>query len=651
MPAERRGAITGASTQSSLVFSSSSSSIYTSNATSSVLNPAASNTTFTMSSFNLGSAPAPGAPAPSAFNFGTNFSGAPASGSLFGSTTPAAGGFFGSTASAPGFGSPAPAPGGGGLFGSAAPAPPTTTFGYGGTPAPMTAFGAPAPATSFGFGGTPGPATGMGVTAGFGAPAPGSNFGFGGTQAPSMVTPSGMAGFTPYPALSPPLKQMIDGIYQAMMQHKRTLLAVQSMEPKLLEKPSAAAVMQQADAAAGPPPESQPLAVSVQQIAGQIHQLEQKLADLNDRMMRTKHGYEAATTQAITYAQWPTEAVAMRAGVTLTTNTAPTSSASSPNASDPEQKKAEEVRQQLQILLNRAAATVDRIERMPSPYLWQCIEDMEGRVQLLMASMQNLKQAVDVPPPMASGNIDVVAIARLQEDAIWKVGVMLANVHTRVEQVRQLYRNCERGADVLELANQEELRRQRQLDDKMKIQMITNLAPTAAPSAGSAPGTSLFGNTSAPPAFSGGSSLFGAAPSPGYSLFPSNPAPSPAAGSAPLAFGGSSYPTATSGFAPTPASTGGGLFGSSAPAPGTTGFATTPTPAFAAPAPAFGAAPVPAFGTAPAPAFGAPPAPGFGIAPAPAFGAPPALAATPSAFGATSSTPKSKNKSRSTRRR
>ena len=72
-------------------------------------------------------------------------------------------------------------------------------------------------------------------------------------------------------------------------------------------------------------------------------------------------------------------------------------------------------------------------------------------------------------------------------------------------------------------------------------------------------------------------------------------------------------------------------FGAQAPAPA---FGAAPTPAFGAPAPAFGAA-------APAPAFGAPaPAPGgyggFGAqpAPAPAFGAP----AAPTGFGAAPAT-------------
>jgi hypothetical protein len=670
---ERRGAITGASTGTTISSQSSLGSInsildsYTSDTTSSGTTPSTSNSSGnTMSGFNFGSAPAPGpaplfgaAPAPStgAFSFGATAQagtsaplfGAPTSGSLFGNASnttaaPAGGGLFGSSSGASGFGSPTPA--GGGLFGNTAPAAAATSFGFGGPPAPATnygtlaSFGSPAPSTNLGYGTTTFGNPGASATA-FGSA----------TLTPAPVMPSGVAGFTPYSSLPPPQKQMIDSTFQAMMQHKRTVLAVQSMEPKLLEKPSSI-VIQQADAAAGGP-ESVPLAVTVEQIAREVQILELKLNDLNGRMMVTKHKYETTTTQAITYAQWPTEAVAMRSGVTLVTNTAATVAADSPNASDAEQKKAEEVRQQLQNLLNRAAASVDRIERMPSPYLWQCIEDMEGRVQQLMASIQNLKRAVDIPESMSSGNIDVVAIARLHEEVIWKVGSRLANVHAKVDQVRQLYRHYERGMDVLELSNQEELHRRRQLDDKMKIQMIHNQASTTAPAAAAAPGSmqggSLFGNTSGPSTES--SNLWGGTPSlqntpssataPGSFSFGGNPTPAPAGTSTSFSFGGSGTPAPASQFASAPAPISGGLFGSGTPAPSTSGFGSAP----AAPA---------AFGTAPAApaAFGATvPAPAFGAASAPAFGAAPATTTTTPAFGATSLTPKSKNKSRSTRRR
>jgi hypothetical protein len=631
MPAERRGAISGAPSFANSIIS------FPPNASASGATSAATNSTGAMSGFNFGPTPAPllgsgPAPAPTGtFNFGAPAPGggsaspfgAQASRSLFGNTgtttaaTPAGGsGLFGGTpAPAAGvgglFGSP-PAPSAAGLFGSA-PAP-TGAGGLFGSLAPQTgfgtttAFGTPAPANNLGFGGALAPALGFGGTSAYGA------------QAPAAGMPSGVAGFTPYSALPPQQKQMIDSIHQAMMQHKRTVLVVQSMEPKLLAKPSAA-VLQQADAAAGGS-ESPPLAVSVQQIGGQIRLLEQKLSDLNDRMMRSKHLYETTTTQAIIYAKWPIEAVAMRAGVTLTNNTANIAAANSPAAFDADQKKAEEVRQQLQNLLDRAAATVDRIERMPSPYLWQCIEDMEGRIQQLKAALQNLKQSVDVPASMSSESNDVVTIARLQEEAIWKVGAMLANVHTKVEHVRQLYRHCEKGVNVLELARREELHRQRQLDDKMRMQLITNLAPTAAPAPGPTLGVSLFGNASGTPTYGGGSSLFGNTPAPTAFSFGSNPAPAPALGSASFSLGGSSN------AAPAPSFDGAAAFRSATPGPATSGF---------------GAPPAPAFGAVPAPAS-------FSAAAPPAFGA--STTSTAPLFGATSSTPKAKNKSRSgTRRR
>jgi Nucleoporin autopeptidase/Nuclear protein 96/Nucleoporin FG repeat region len=160
------------------------------------------------------------------------------------------------------------------------------------------------------------------------------------------------------------------------------------------------------------------------------------------------------------------------------------------------------------------------------------------------------------------------------------------------------------------------------------------------PSAPPAPGFGGFGAPAPAP------SMFGAPAPSGFGAPSAFGAPAPSAFGAPAGGGlfGSSAPAPSTGF-------GGGLFGQ-APAPSTfgapsSGFGSTtfgaPAPSggglFGAPAPAFGA-PTPAFGS-PAPAFGAPAPSAFGTAPAPSvFGtAPPASTSffgspAPAPFGA-----------------
>jgi rubrerythrin len=398
------------------------------------------------------------------------------------------------------------------------------------------------------------------------------------------------------------------------------------MAPKLLQKP------EQADAAAG---QELPLATTVHQISIRVHHLQQQLQTLRQSVDYTKKLYEKSTMQAIMFALWPTEAVAVRRGVQF----------SRPNQ-DPTNP---DLQAKLQELLDREMAHVDRVERMPSPYLWQVLEEMEQRLTSLKTQMESLNLALEQSKQIPTETVNITAIVKLQEQSIWKVASALANVHSQLEQVRHAYRMYEKGANVLELADQEDREHQQQLDHQMRLQMVKNM-----------PTTTYAPGAPAPPA--PGGSIFGSAPSPGGGIFGSAPAPSSGGlfGSAPAAAPGGSL------FGSTPPASGGGsLFGSApAPAPGGSLFGSAPAPApggglFGAlpptPAPAgglFGApAPTPAPGGG---LFGAPaptPAPGGGL-----FGAPAAPAPAGGLFGntapsSTSSTPKSKNKSRSSRRR
>eukprot|EP00526_Cylindrotheca_closterium_P006417 CAMPEP_0113651324 /NCGR_PEP_ID=MMETSP0017_2-20120614/27349_1 /TAXON_ID=2856 /ORGANISM="Cylindrotheca closterium" /LENGTH=610 /DNA_ID=CAMNT_0000563971 /DNA_START=186 /DNA_END=2018 /DNA_ORIENTATION=- /assembly_acc=CAM_ASM_000147 len=594
----------------------------------------------------FGATPAPGAP--SAFSFGGAPTPAP------GTPAPAPGGFFGG-GGAPAPGAPAP-----GLFGST-PAPTPAGGGlFGAKPAPAPGgFGAPAPGNSL-FG-APAPAPG-----GFGAPAPGL---FGGTQAPApggygtpsmapAAPPVALAGHIPYANLPPDQKRDIDTLYQAMMQHKRNILQVSTMAPKLLQptgnaSQSAIPATSQADAAAGQ--DSLPLASNVSKLQAQMQNLKQQLLHVRQRMEQTQVLFQSATTQSIMFAKWPTEAVAMRRGVTLSK---PKSATSSQDAN---------VQAQLKDLLDREAAHVDRVERMPSPYLWQTLEQLEKRIALLQQEMTATHKALQEATSTRDQDVDVVAIIKMQEQSIWKLAAALAPLHEKVEQLRLSYTRQETKENVLLEADQKEKQRQQQLDHQMRLQMVKSLPQRAAPAPaqggmfGSAPGTGMFG---APAPASGG--LFGSPAPASGGLFGSTPAPAsgglfgaPAPSSGGL-FGARA--PAPGGFgAPAPAP--GGLFGST-PAPAAGGlFGSTPAPApggFGAPAPApgglFGSTPAPApggFGAAPAPgAFGAAPATGGFGAPAPAAGAPAfgGFAAKPPASN-TTSTPRSRNKKGGGRRR
>lgn len=423
---------------------------------------------------------------------------------------------------------------------------------------------------------------------------------------------------TPYSALPPEARRAIDTIHQEIMRHKKIMNNVETMAPALLREP-----LKPADAAAGGGSTSNlhqqclELQHSLEGLQGTITKYRQRAIALQGQM-------EASTTQSIMYGMWPVEAVAVRRGVKLSSNQ---------QLTDPS------VRAQLQKLLDQQVAHVDRVERIPSPYMWQTLEELERRAGMLMQQLLTLNRELDAN---ASDEVmDVASIVHSQTEAIARVAHDVTRMHEHMEQLRSMYRQTERGENILDKADVAEYERQRRLEQQAKQQFMkassaAQQAPAAAPSTSApAPATGgLFGSTPAP-APAGG--LFGstpaAAPAPTGGLFGSNPAPAPAT------------------TAPAPS---GGLFGSTpAPAPGA-----------AAPAPSgglFGSTPAPATGTTPAPApvgTGAPPAPSlFGSTPAPATNAPaPAFsftgapATTPGATNSTSSTPRSKGGSRSRNR-
>jgi hypothetical protein len=450
---------------------------------------------------------------------------------------------------------------------------------------------------------------------------------------------------------------------------------------------------------------------------------------ISAQQLKTRAG--ESTVQAKMHGAWPIENVAARRGVALSTvrdvlnsnsnqgggdggnnnnlqsgggNTSSTSSSSSSGPPMGGGTPASTLNVSgmgntdaiaLQHIMDIRAAHVDRIEAMPSPYLWDVIRNFEQRVAqvqrdidavrdrltiaeeaervqsmggsgaefsnetaLLLTNADNFNAMTSLMLYEGSGGAQaplskrLATLARSQNDLFLRIAEKAARAHERLDEAKSRYRRfCEvtKGGyyeDPFIRADVEEVSREREMQQKIMEEQIATAPPppvaaTAPPVAAPAAG-GLFGST---PAAAPSTSLFGATPAPASGgLFGSTPAPAPAGGGG--LFG-----------APAPAApaTGGGLFGSTpAPAPSTGGlFGSTP----AAPAPStgglFGSTPAPApaggglFGSTAAPA----PAAGGGLfgAPAPAPAAGGLFSAAPTT-PATTLAPKKKPGSRNRRR-
>jgi hypothetical protein len=518
-----------------------------------------------------------------AFSFGGAAPAAPAFGAA-----PAAPAFGGAAPAAPAFGSPtAPAP----FFG--APTAPAPSFGAPAAPA----FGAPAAPA---FGAPAAPAFGAPAAPVFGAPAAApSGLGmFGGSApAPAFGSPlpqqqqqqqhqqQSAAGSTPYAALPPDYKRAIDQLHEYIMQHKRTMHNVQSMAPKALLSADGSIAGQ-----AGQPPL---IKAQITSLDRTIVNLQQELVNLQGRAGKEKSACETSTQQAYMYGKWPVEAVAVRRGVRLVHRHHHHQSG---QQHQEEEKKDPDTQTRVRELLDQQLAYVDRVERMPSPYLWQVMDDMKLRLVSLQEQATMLGRQLDQSREMSSTSAgDVVSILETQYRAIWQVSNKIAHVQREMEVLRHKYRMYEREGNVLEKAHVEEKERQRKIDDQIQRMFVQasqqppagqqqqQQQPGAPPPGQPAPG-GLFGATPAPAAAGGG--LFGSAPAAG-GLFGATPAPAAGGlfGSAPAA------PAAGGLFGSAPAPVAGGLFGAAPPAP----VPGAPTPA----AFGFGGASTPTFSSTP----------------------------------------------------
>lgn len=535
------------------------------------------------------------------------------------------------------FGAPAPAPsgafsfgGGGGAPGAPATAsnPPTSAFSFSGAQAPASTglFGAaPGPSSSAGgfFGSTtagapaaPGGSGGFGFAATASAApttAAGPLFGgFSSTPAPfaqqqqqqQQQTATGasstIAGSMQYATLAPEMKQAIDNIYQAMMQHKRTMLSLQSAGPTLLRKPSGAGP----GAAAAAASDKTQLQENIQQLRSQLQRLEQDVQQLFESTNAQMKGTEKISVDTTMYALWPVQELAVRKNVRLTSVPSSSSSSSLSSGRVGEEKKTEHddvdrnAKFQLQIreALQQGLATVDQITRIPSPYYWSKLHELELRTLQMKRQVEAMHQQLQRSRVMQqrlhqvgedTNAADAIAhVIETQHLALRQVEGRLRELsRIRMEQIRLRYNYHERGENVLEKAAVQKLERQARINEQVQMHYLkaaaaaaaaTPAAPGGYGAAVPAPTGGLFAST-APAPFTSTAAGFGTgttttpAPAPSGGLFGTTPTPAPAGG----LFGTTPAPASTAfSFGPTTA----------APAGGSTSlFGTAPTPAAAAP--------------------------------------------------------------------
>ena len=414
-------------------------------------------------------------------------------------------------------------------------------FGFGNTNT------APAPGGSgFGFGGTPGPAPSTSLFGGSSAPAPSG--GFGGFSQPAGVPAApgtsstgamlALHGKTPYNQLPPDMKKAIDTIHEAMMKHKRSTIQVQGMGPQSLIITN----------------EKEALPPRLKKLHLELNVVQQKLSTLQSVTTKYREAEEQIVLQAYQYAKWPTEAMAARRGVRLHAQ---------------EEKKDPDMQTQLREMLEQQLQYVDRIERMPSPYLWQTLDHMHQTLNSLTDDVTNLRQELERTNVLDEDVVNVTNVIDTQDQIIYVLRRDLHKLHYDMSKLRKTYTAVETGENVLDRAQMEEWERQKSIDEQLQIRLLrsskdpvqsANQAP-AAP--GGAPATSTTG-------FSFGGS---AAQAPtGTSTAPSS-----------FSLGGSSAPAPVAG-APTQSSSTGFSFGGAAPnaAPAQSAFGATPAPAFGA---------------------------------------------------------------------
>lgn len=405
------------------------------------------------------------APAPS---FGANPSSTAAASSAFGYTTssaPAAGSGFGSAPSTTGFGFQS-TPSQGGLFSSSAVG---SSVGVGSAPttAPFGFSGAPSPGSSF-FPSTTNPVSAFGPPSAFGLSTLGGPHQPVHQQAPPITISSNMQ----YRDLPPQMKKYFDTMYESIMRHKRSMSNLQSMAPQLLLPINMAVGKAQSIST------KSVIGEKLKRLDNQLQHLQSDLTLLLSCSQNRKESVENTVLQSIQYAKWPVEALAHRSGIRIT---------NTPSALHEEKKEEHNIQDRVREMLDRAMASVDRIEKMPSPFLWQIIHDLEQRLQKFIEQanslMMELDQFLKLKSDIKSGQDPLVCVTDIvekQHRALWSLTAKVDSVRAGMERVRFRYRNVERGENVIDKAFIDAVARERRIEEEIQLQIIR--APPQAPS-------------------------------------------------------------------------------------------------------------------------------------------------------------------------
>ena len=389
------------------------------------------------------------------------------------------------------------------------------------------------------------------------------------------------SGNTPYSQLPDNAKRAIDQIYQLMMQHRRTLASVKTMAPSLLsvddisasnnysnaksgssgnafsnpggENPSPA------DAAAGSPrrpvssnkptthPSDEPLPQQMVALRTQIQTLLQS-AETNlteAKHLKTRAG--EAAIQAKMHGAWPVENVAARRGVALssikglvgdsnsnaqsatTTLSGGANTGNIPASSLNVSGMANIDAIALQQIMDIRAAHVDRIESMPSPYLWEVLHNFEQRVTMVQRDVEAVRARLAIAEEAErvqsmGGNISMrdeaslllanngnvaslilyeggggstggaavplckrlATLARSQNDLFLRIAAQAARAHDGLEEVKLRYQRFCRTTkggqyeDPFLKADVEEVSRERELQQRILEEQISTAPPAFA---------------------------------------------------------------------------------------------------------------------------------------------------------------------------
>jgi len=485
-------------------------------------------------------------------------------------------------------------------------------------------------------------------------------------------------GQIPYASLPPVYKKAIDDIHDKIWNHKRAMARVSTMAPVLLRPPQ-----EEADAAASGGGGTSSLPNQLKLLEEQILQLEIQLSSSANDALTLKQTYETSTTQSILHGIWPIEALAARKGVKLRTTTSSSSqqqqqqqqNATSAIVTSAQQQQQQGIQlqqqqqqhtatnyssspatmtitEQIRKSLELQAAQVDRLEKIPSPYMWKTLEDTETRLDQLRSKIDAI--GMELQQRNKIETMGLTSVVQSQTDQLLRLSTSIGRLQREMEMLRNKYNSWENTSkNVLTQQRIKDLETQQKQEERIKIAYLKIAAksqpvaqpvaqPTSAFGGAGTSGGGLFGSTkpsglfgSAPAPSSG---LFGSAPAPGGGgVFGSAPAPTGGGGSL---FGNTTAPSAGGGvFGNTLAPAAGNVFGAKPPASSGVFGSTTATAA----APSGGL-----FSNAPAPSGGL-----FGsTTPAPAFGGTSTTKTTTSSNLFSSGSSKNKSsKSRSSRRK